>query len=209
MKILIVDDHPIVRAGLKRMLGGDPRFELAEAADGKEALARCRQERPDLVILDLNLPGLGGLEVIKRMKLEAPERRILALSLHDDPIYAMRALQAGAAGYVSKNASPDEILEGIQRVAAGQSYVAPHLAQELALFSVRAPAHPLGELSRRDLEILRLLGEGRSLAEIADTLGLSYKTIANNCGAIKAKLGVQRTAELVRIAIESKAASEL
>lgn len=209
MKILIVDDHPIVRAGLKRMLGGDPRFELAEAADGKEALARCRQERPDLVILDLNLPGLGGLEVIKRMRLEAPERRILALSLHDDPIYAMRALQAGAAGYVSKNASPDEILEGIQRVAAGQSYVAPHLAQELALFSVRAPAHPLGELSRRDLEILRLLGEGRSLAEIADTLGLSYKTVANNCGAIKAKLGVQRTAELVRIAIESKAASEL
>lgn len=209
MKILIVDDHPIVRAGLKRMLGGDPRFELAEAADGKEALARCRQERPDLVILDLNLPGLGGLEVIKRMRLEAPERRILALSLHDDPIYAMRALQAGAAGYVSKNASPHEILEGIQRVAAGQSYVAPHLAQELALFSVRAPAHPLGELSRRDLEILRLLGEGRSLAEIADTLGLSYKTVANNCGAIKAKLGVQRTAELVRIAIESKAASEL
>lgn len=209
MKILIVDDHPIVRAGLKRMLGGDPRFELAEAADGKEALARCRQERPDLVILDLNLPGLGGLEVIKRMRLEAPERRILALSLHDDPIYAMRALQAGAAGYVSKNASPDEILEGIQRVAAGQSYVAPRLAQELALFSVRAPAHPLGELSRRDLEILRLLGEGRSLAEIADTLGLSYKTVANNCGAIKAKLGVQRTAELVRIAIESKAASEL
>ncbi len=209
MKILIVDDHPIVRAGLKRLLADLPHVELSEAAGGKEALVLCRQGRPDLVILDLNLPGLGGLEVIKRLKLEAPEQRILALSMHDDPLYAMRALQAGAAGYVSKNAPPDEIRDGILRVASGQSYVAPHLAQELALFSVRAPTHPLGDLTRRDLEILRLLGEGRSLGQIADTLGLSYKTIANNCGAIKAKLGVQRTAELIRIAVESKAQSKI
>ena len=209
MKLLIVDDHPIVRAGLKRLLGGEDRFEFVEAADGKEALARCRQEQPDLVILDLNLPGLGGLEVIRRLKLEAPERRILALSMHDDPLYAMRALQAGAAGYVSKNAAPDAILEGVRRVAAGQSYVAPELAQELALFSVRAPAHPLGELTRRDLEILRLLGDGRSLAEIATALGLGYKTVANNCAAMKAKLGVARTADLIRIAIENAVASQL
>jgi two-component system, NarL family, invasion response regulator UvrY len=208
MKILIVDDHPIVRAGLRRLLAGEPGMALCEVASGKEALAVCRDERPDLVILDLNLPGLGGLEVIKRLKIEDPSRRILVLSMHDDPLYAMRALQAGATGYVAKNAAPDDILDAIRRVGAGQRYLAPPLAQELAFFAVRAPAHPLAELSRRELEILRLLGEGRSLRQIADTVGLSYKTIANACGGMKTKLGVQRTAELIRISIENGVASE-
>jgi two-component system invasion response regulator UvrY len=207
MKVLIVDDHAIVRAGLRRLLADEPGLALNEAAGGREALTLCRDWRPDLVILDLNLPGLGGLELIKRLRLEEKAPRILVLSLHDDPLYAMRALEAGAAGYVSKNAAPEAILEGVRRVGEGQSYVAPHLAQEMALFSVRAPAHRLGDLSRRDLEILRLLGEGSSLQQIADALGLSYKTIANTCGQIKAKLGVQRTAELIRIAVESRIGS--
>jgi two-component system, NarL family, invasion response regulator UvrY len=208
MKILIVDDHPIVRAGLRRLLAGEPGMALREAAGGKEALAICRDELPDLVILDLNLPGLGGLEVIKRLQLEDPSRRILVLSMHDDPLYAMRALQAGATGYVAKNAAPDDILDAVRRVGAGQRYLAPSLAQELAFFSLGAPAHPLAELSRRELEILRLLGEGRSLRQIAETVGLSYKTIANTCGGMKTKLGVQRTAELIRISIENGVASE-
>ena len=208
MKILIVDDHPIVRAGLRRLLAGEPGMALHEVASGKEALALCRDERPDLVILDLNLPGLGGLEVIKRLKLEDPGQRILVLSMHDDPLYAMRALQAGATGYVAKNAAPDDVLEAIRRVGAGQRYLAPSLAQELAFFALRAPTHPLAELSRRELEILRLLGEGRSLRQIAETVGLSYKTIANTCGGMKTKLGVQRTAELIRISIENGVASE-
>jgi two-component system, NarL family, invasion response regulator UvrY len=203
MKVLIVDDHAIVRAGLRRLLAEEPGLEIGEAASGREALSLCRDWGADLVILDLNLPGLGGLELIKRLGMEEKAPRILVLSLHDDPLYAMRALEAGAAGYVSKNAAPAEILEGIHRVGEGQTYVAPHLAQELALFSVRAPAHRLGDLTRRDLEILRLLGEGSSLQQIADALGLSYKTIANTCGQIKAKLGVQRTAELIRIALEN------
>ncbi len=206
MRVLIVDDHAIVRAGLRRLLAEEAGLELREAASGREALALCREWRPDLIILDLNLPGLGGLELIKRLGMEEKAPRILVLSLHDDPLYAMRALEAGAAGYVSKNAAPAEILEGIRRVGDGQSYVAPNLAQEMALFSVRAPAHRLNDLTRRDLEILRLLGDGSSLQQIADALGLSYKTIANTCGQIKAKLGVQRTAELIRIAIENKIA---
>ncbi len=206
MRVLIVDDHAIVRAGLRRLLAEEAGLELREAASGREALALCREWRPDLVVLDLNLPGLGGLELIKRLGMEEKAPRILVLSLHDDPLYAMRALEAGAAGYVSKNAAPAEILEGIRRVGDGQSYVAPNLAQEMALFSVRAPAHRLNDLTRRDLEILRLLGDGSSLQQIADALGLSYKTIANTCGQIKAKLGVQRTAELIRIAIENKIA---
>jgi two-component system invasion response regulator UvrY len=209
MKILIVDDHPIVRAGLRRLLGGDGRHELREAGDGKMALGIAKDYRPELVILDLNLPGTGGLELIKRLRIEDPDIRILVLSMHDDAIFALRALQAGALGYVSKNAPPREILDGVHRVGGGQSYIGQELAQELAVLNVRSPSHPLTDLSRRDLEILRLLGDGRSLRQIADALGLSYKTVANNSAQIKAKLGVQRTAELIRIAVQNKISSEV
>ncbi len=203
MKILIVDDHPIVRAGLRRLLAGEPEIDAREAEDAQEALAVFRDYRPDLVILDLNLPGIGGLELIKRLRLEDGDLGVLVVSMHDDPIFALRALQAGAAGYVSKNAPPEEILEGIRRVADGQSYVAQNLAQEMALLQVRSRRRPLDDLSPRDLEILRMLGEGRSLRQIADALGLSYKTIANTCGQMKLKLGVERTAELIRIALQN------
>lgn len=201
MKVLIVDDHPIVRAGLRRLLAEEPDIEIREATAGREALSAVREQRPDLVVLDLNMPGIGGLEVIARLKAEHGALRILVLTMHDDAIHVTRALQAGAAGYVSKNASPDQILDAVRRVAAGRPYIEHDIAQELALLNVRTPAQLLKDLSRRDLEILRLLGEGRSLSQISDTIGISYKTVANNCVQIKAKLGVQRTAELVRIAV--------
>lgn len=201
MKVLVVDDHPIVRAGLRRLLAEESDIDLREASAGREALAAVREQPPDLVVLDLNMPGIGGLEVIARLKAEHAALRILVLTMHDDAIHVTRALQAGAAGYVSKNASPDQILDAIRRVAAGRTYIEHEIAQELALLNVRTPAQLLKDLSRRELEILRLLGEGCSLAQIADTIGVSYKTVANNCVQIKAKLGVQRTAELVRIAV--------
>jgi len=204
MKILIVDDHPIVRAGVKRLLASETDIEVSDAPTGEKALTVFREVRPDIVILDLNLPGVGGLEVIRRLKAEDGKVRIIVFSMHDDPIYAMRALQEGAFGYVSKNAPPAQIVEAIRRVADGQTYVGPELAQELAVLNVRAPSHPLEDLSRRDLEVLRLLGEGRSLQQIADTLGLSYKTVANNCGQIRTKLGVRRTADLIRLAIQNR-----
>lgn len=203
MKILVVDDHPIVRDGLHRLLADEPDVELRDADSGKQALALFRQDCPDLVIVDLNLPGFGGLELIKRLTLEKTAARILVLSMHDEPIYAMRALQAGAAGYVSKNAPPAQLREAIRRVAEGRPYLGHELAQELALLNLRISAHPLEELSPRDLELLRLLAEGSSLQQIADTLGLSYKTVANNCSQMKAKLGVKRTADLIRIALRN------
>lgn len=201
MKILIVDDHPIVRAGVRRLLAAEPGVEIAEAASGKEALTLARANQPDLVILDLNLPGMGGFDIIARLVRDKPRPRILVLSMHDDPIFAMRALEAGADGYVSKNAPPTQILEAVARLAKGQTYVGSELAQQLALWNLRAPNHPLKDLSRRDLEILRLLGAGQSMQQIADALGIGYKTVANNCGQIKAKLGVKRTAELIRFAV--------
>jgi two-component system, NarL family, invasion response regulator UvrY len=202
MKILIVDDHPIIRNGLRRLLAADFAAEFREAATAREALPAFREQRPDLVVLDLNLPGAGGLDTIRRLKLEDETVRILVFTVHDDAIHVARAFEAGASGYITKNAPPDQILEAVRRIAAGQTYIEPDIAQDLALLNVRSISHPLKDLSRRDLEILRLLGAGRSLPQIAEAIGVSYKTVANNCGQIKLKLGVTRTAELVRIAIE-------
>jgi two-component system, NarL family, invasion response regulator UvrY len=201
MKVLIVDDHAIVRAGLARLLAADQQIEIREAAAGREALGIYKEYRPHLVILDLNLPGIGGLEVIGRLKIEDPDARILVLSMHHDALHVSRAFQAGAAGYLSKNAPPDEILEAINRVGNGQNYIEREIAQELALQNVRTPSPLLKDLSRRELEIMRLLSEGYGLPQIADTIGISYKTVANSCGQIKAKLGVARTADLIRLAI--------
>jgi DNA-binding NarL/FixJ family response regulator len=203
MKVLIVEDHPIVRNGLRRLLAAEGELEIREAANGKEALSVFREQRPGLVILDLNLPGIGGLEVIARLKIADPNARVLVLSMHDDEIHVTRALQAGAAGYVSKNAPPDEILEAIRRVAAGHTYLEHEIAEELAFSSVRTSWHPLKDLSSRDLEVLRLLAKGCTLPQIADTVGISYKTAANNCSQIKAKVGAATTADLVRLAIQS------
>ena len=201
MTILLVDDHALVRAGLKRLLATLDQGEILEAANGQDALALLRAEKPALVILDLNLPGLGGLELLRRM-IQAGARAILVLTMHAEPLYAKRALEAGAAGYVTKNASPDELLTAVRRVTAGGRYVEAELAQALA-----APGaggrQTLDNLTARELEIMRLLAKGASLAEIADAVGVGYKTVANNCGQIKSKLGVSRTADLVRLAIET------
>ena len=203
MKVLIVEDHPIVRNGLRRLLAAEGELEIREAGNGKEALSVFREQRPGLVILDLNLPGIGGLEVIARLNIADPNARVLVLSMHDDEIHVTRALQVGAAGYVSKNAPPDEILEAIRRVAAGHTYLEHEIAEELAFSSVRTSWHPLKDLSSRDLEVLRLLAKGCTLPQIADTVGISYKTAANNCSQIKAKLGAATTADLVRLAMQS------
>ncbi len=201
MKILIVDDHPIVRAGLRRLLTAESEVEVREAASGREALSVFREQWPTLVILDLNLPGIGGLEVLARLKAIHPDARVLVLSMHDDEIHITRALRAGAAGYLTKNAPPEELLEAIGRVAAGHTYIEREIAEGLVFASIRMSPDPLKDLSSRDLEILRQLAQGRTLSQIADTVGIGYKTAANNCSRIKARLGVTSTADLIRMAI--------
>jgi DNA-binding NarL/FixJ family response regulator len=202
VNILIVDDHGIVRAGLRRLLRGMFEGEILEAATGREALVLARSRSLDLVLLDMNLPELGGLELLSRLASVAPNLPVLVLSMHAEPLYVTRALEAGARGYVSKNVAPDELVTAIKQVASGGRYVEGELAQALVLNP--APAlEPLEQLTARDLEIMRLLAQGRGLSEIADALGLGYKTIANTCTQIKAKLGVNRTADLVRVALEA------
>jgi DNA-binding NarL/FixJ family response regulator len=201
VSILLVDDHALVRAGLKRLLATLSLGEVLEASDGRDALALLKSARPDLVILDLNLPGLGGLELLRRM-IQAGAGPILVLSMHAEPIFAKRALEAGAAGYMTKNASPDELLVAVRRVTAGGRYVEAELAQALAAPGLGG-AQSLDNLTARELEIMRLLAKGASLAEIAEAVGVGYKTVANNASQIKGKLGVSRTADLVRLAIET------
>jgi DNA-binding NarL/FixJ family response regulator len=200
MKVLLVDDHVIVRTGLRNLLTSALETQISEAATGRDAIQMLRRDRPDLVILDLNLPGIGGLELLRRMLQEDKTVRILVLSMHTEALYAARAIDLGARGYLSKNASAEELLIAVRRVADGERYIENEIAQELALNKVSL-THSLRDLTERDLEIMRLLAEGMSLTEIADTLGVGYKTVANGCSQIKARLGVTRTNELVRLAM--------
>ncbi|HEX2942483.1 MAG TPA: response regulator transcription factor [Rhodopila sp.] len=201
MKILLVDDHAVVRTGLRRLLGALPHTTILEAATGQEALATIRAETPALMVLDLNLPGLGGFELLQRTLAEQPDLRVLVLSMHGETLYATRALRAGAAGYLSKNVAPEELVDAVKRVMDGGRYVEAEMAQALALQTTES-ASLTDRLSGRDFEILRLLADGQSLSEIADALGVSYKTVANTCSLIKAKLGVTRTVDLIRLSLD-------
>ncbi len=200
MKILVVDDHAMIRSGLKDLLTQIPSAQVLEADSGQMALSMQRTERPRMIILDLNLPGVSGLELLRQLLEADPALRILVFSMHGEPIYAARALQIGARGYISKNASPEELRTAIQRVGSGISYVEADIAQQLA--TTTAAGDQRQQLTERDLEILRLLGEGRSFTDIADALGLGYKTVANTATQIKSKLGVARTADLIRLSVE-------
>jgi len=199
MRILIVDDHAVVRQGLRRLLAPAGEHSVSETGEGREALLLADEVRPHVIILDLNLPGLGGLELLQRL-VEAGHGRVLVLSMHTEPHYARRALAAGAFGYVSKNAPPQELVTAVQRVGQGARYVETEIAQALALDE--GESQLLDALTPREQEIMRLLAQGSSLAEIGAELGVTYKTVANNCALIKSKLGLSRTVDLLRLSID-------
>lgn len=198
-RILIVDDHAIVRDGLRRLLQERPEMTVANAASGEEALQLAAKERFDLILLDLNLPGVGGLELLRRL-LRLQQMPVLVFSQHSEAIYATRALESGARGYISKNATPEELLEAIDTVMAGGQVVEKAIAAEMAVHEQADDAY-LRPLTERDLEILRLLAAGHSLSDISKRLGIAYKTVANTLSRIKEKLGVSQTSELIRIAM--------
>jgi two-component system, NarL family, invasion response regulator UvrY len=165
MKLLLVDDHSIVRAGLKRLLATLPGAELREATNGHDALSLFRSERPDVVVLDINLPDISGLEVLRRLVAEDPNVRVLVLSMHSEGFHARQCLQAGATGYISKSAQPGEIIDAVRQVVAGKRYVERQIAQELALLSIESAqvegiATP--ELSAREKELLRRVQDLRA-----------------------------------------------
>jgi DNA-binding NarL/FixJ family response regulator len=203
MRVLIVDDHAVVRQGVHRLLTSIPDTVIFEAATAHEALAIVRREAPDVVVLDINLEGASGLELLRRIKIERTAARVLMFSMHAEPIYASRALKAGASGYVCKSAGSNDLVTAVLKVAAGGTYLDSTMASELVLNSV-GTEDPLRKLTNREIEILRMLGEGKSLQGIADAIGIAYKTVANSCGRIKEKLDLPRTSDLIRFSIENR-----
>ncbi len=202
MKILVVDDHGVVREGLRKLFVAHFEADVQETAGIDDALAVYGQQRPDVVVLDLNLEGAGGLEVLRRILAADSNARVVVFSMHHEPIYAVRALRGGARGYVSKSAPVEELIAAIRKVRAGEQYIDRDLASRIAVSQISSD-DPLQSLSIREVEILRMLGQGKSMTAISENLGIAYKTVANICTQMKVKLGVDRTADLIRLAIET------
>ncbi|MGJ4891339.1 response regulator transcription factor [Bradyrhizobium sp. HKCCYLR20261] len=202
MRILIVDDHPLIVSGCRALIESDPEIELIDAADGKSGYTKYFSSSPDVAAIDINLPGISGFELCRRILLRDPKARIIIFSMHSDPIFAARAIDAGAKGYLSKSDDPLRFLDAMHQVAKGAAYISEEIAHKLAFFKASGGASPLRELTSRELEILRLLGAGLAPAEVANILEVSYKTIANNCTVLKRNLGARSLMDLARIAVE-------
>lgn len=186
--VLMLDDHTLVRQSLVKTVSAEPGFDVvAESADGEEALAMAVRYRPNVAVLDVSLGGASGLDIANRMKERVPEMRLIFLSMHDDDATIHRALRIGADGYVVKTASTDELLVALKSVAAGGSYLSPHVARRVMEFASGPSA---GRLTDRELEILGLMASGERISEVATTLFVSTKTVKNHLTSIYAKLGV-------------------
>jgi DNA-binding NarL/FixJ family response regulator len=206
IRLLLADDHALVREGLKRILAAAADIEVAgEAANGDEALALVKQLDFDLALVDLSMPGLSGLDLVKRLRLEKPKLRILVLSMHGESQYAARALKAGASGYLTKDAAAAQLLGAIRKIAGGGVHISETAAAQL--LGAAAPAGdapPHTALSDREFEVFRQLVAGRSITEIAEALHLSVKTISTHKARILEKMAMASTAELVRYAVEQR-----
>jgi DNA-binding NarL/FixJ family response regulator len=198
LRLLIVDDHPVVVTGCRAIFAGRPEVETFDVRDGEAGTQAFFEREADLALIDINLPGVSGFEVIRRIVARAPQARLIAFSMNADPAIAARAIEDGARAYLTKSDPPERFLEAVDALMAGETYLTPQMAREIAFLRGRGP----GALSARETEILRGLAAGKSLADIAADLGVSYKTIAGNSAAMKAKLGARTTQDLVRVALE-------
>jgi len=203
MRVLIVDDHPIVASGCRAVLADEPGIVLLEASDAESGERAFVAEHPDICVIDINLPTVSGFELARRILVRAASARIIMFSMNDDPIFAARAIEVGAKGYVSKTGDPHDLVEAIRDVGAGGVYLPPAIARSIAFAGPAFAQSPLSKLTSREIEILRLLSAGKSLTEIAWLVHSSYKTVANTSSIMRQKLGVRTSAELVRLAIES------
>ncbi|MBL6985918.1 MAG: response regulator transcription factor [Methylobacter sp.] len=202
IRILLVDDHAIVREGYRALLAKQPGLQVAaEAADATQAYRRFKECSPDVVVTDLSLPGMSGLELISRLKQRDADAKILVFSMHQNPSFAVQASRAGALGYVTKSSAPEVLLRAIHEVYAGHLFLSADIAQALALEKLGSERMALETLTVREFEILRLLVEARTAEEVAQTLNISPKTVCNCHYLIKRKLGVAGDIELTRLAI--------
>ena len=203
MRVLIVDDHPIIASGCRALLANDPEIVILEAPDAESGERMFVAEHPDICIIDINLPTVSGFELARRILERVASASIIMFSMNDDPIFAARAIEVGAKGYVSKSGDPCDLVEAIREVGNGRVYLPPAIARSIAFAGPALTQSPLSKLTSREIEILRLLSAGKSLSEIAWLVHSSYKTVANTSSIMRQKLGVRTSAELVRLAIES------
>ena len=203
IRVLLVDDHAVVRTGFRLLLQSQPDITVvAEAQSGEAACQMYAELTPDVVVMDLGMPGMGGLEALRRIRARNSAARVLALSAHDDPMHARRALREGALGFLSKRSAPEALIEAIASIAAGRRYLDPDLAQKLALAEIEgATRSPIEQLSEREFEVFIRLAGGATVQKIADDLKLSASTIGTHLYNIKQKLGVVNQSELTLLAI--------
>lgn len=206
IRVLLADDHPIVRAGLREILADTGDITVTgEASNGQEVLARVRGQDFDVAVLDMSMPGRSGIELIKQMKSEKPKLRVLILSMHSEQQYAVRAVKAGASGYLTKDSAADELVAAIRRIAAGGAYISPETAERLAMDAApRTDAAPHTLLSDREFQVFQLIAAGKSVTEIAQQLSLSVKTVSTHKTRIMQKMQLANQAGLIRYAFENK-----
>ena len=202
INVLLVDDHAVVREGYRRLLERTNDIRVMEEAEtGEQAYKILSTLLPDVVIMDINLPGIGGIEVVRRIVSRFPEQKILMFSMHEDVVFLSRALQAGAKGYVTKSSAPEVMVKAVRLVHSGKFFISDQMAQELAVKSMPGKSELIDTLSGKEFEVFRLLVSGNSLHDISAVMNLSYKTIANYQSNIRHKLDVENMAQVFQIAL--------
>lgn len=202
IRVMLVDHHAVVREGYRRLIEKHQQFSVvAEAPDGQSAYQLYKLHRPDVVVLDLSMPGKGGIEVLRRLRQWDSNARVLIFTMHQNAAYALQAFQAGAKGYITKSSAPELLVGAINDVFAGRKAMSPDIAHELALNRIDDETVSLESLSAREFDIFRMIADAKSIADIASTLNLSTKTVANYHYMIKSKLGVASDVELVHLAM--------
>ena len=204
INIILVDDHAVVRAGVRRLLEQEPLFDvIGEAESGEKAYQLFGELNPDVMVIDLSMPGMGGLEAIRRILMRNAKAKILVLSMHEDLSFANQALKLGAKGYLIKNTLGDDLVKAIETISQGEIFLSEEIAKKIAVSSIDGGQDPIHDLSAREFEIFRLLAEGLEVDTIATTLNISSKTVSNYQTMIKQKLNIHTPVELIRYAIKA------
>ena len=201
-KVLIVDDHPVVLSGCRSLFASDNTVKIEEATDAKSGHRAYLARKPDVTVIDIKLPDVSGFELMRRIRKDDPEARIIMFSMNDDPALVVHAIDMGARGYVWKGDDPRMLVKAVRKVAAGDNFISPQLAEAVTFSGASIKANPASQVTARELEILRLLGRGDKIVEVANALEISYKTVANTTLLLKQKLGAKNHSDLIRIAVE-------
>lgn len=203
IRVLLVDDHPVVRTGYRHLLETDADIEvIGEAHDSASAYEAFKSLAPDVVVMDISLPGASGIEAMKRMRTHCADARVLIFSMHDEAIFVSRAMRCGAAGYLSKSSAPEKLIDAVRAVSRGERFFGEESSLGVSGADHPAPAALLNELSHREMEVLRMWAQGLGLDEIGLRLGVSEKTVANYQSLVRQKLGVQNDVQLLRLATQ-------